>query len=79
MSLMRECMPQSSVSFRPSHPRLTEECVQLVEEKRRASGTDFFPLACRRCSDALLSAHEASVQRTRLRLRNMRRGSKQWW
>ncbi len=36
LSLMRECVPQSSVSFRPSHPWLAEECVRLVEEKKEA-------------------------------------------
>ena len=79
LEFMFECIPSSSSCFRSFHPWLTDECLQLVEQKTLASGTEFFPEACLRCSAGLLHAHNCFIQRTRLKLRSVRRGSKLWW
>ena len=76
---MEDFIPQSVLFFRPSHRWLTEECVRLVEQKSYAAGTEFYPEACRLCSAGLLRAHTEFIQRTRTKLRSIRRGSKRWW
>ena len=79
MDVISEAIPYSSSCCRSSHPWLTEECLQLVEEKTLASGTEFFPVACLQCSAGLLQAHNFFIERTRAKLRSLRRGSKLWW
>eukprot|EP00959_Pyramimonas_sp_CCMP1952_P186886 3907938-Pyramimonas_sp.AAC.1 len=80
LELMQCFIPYSDARVRCcSHPWLDSNCLQLVEEKCRAAGTDRFPLAARRCSDGLVAAHNKYAIRTRERLQVLRRGSKLWW
>ena len=76
---MRSYIPSSVIANRSSHPWLTPECLTAVQAKVAASGTEVFAVASRVCSDTLLKAHAAYVERMRAKLRNLRRGSKAWW
>ena len=77
--LMAECIPSSRVRFNSSHPWLDERCLKLVQAKCDAVRTDAFPQASFECSRGLLAAQAAYVDRTRRKLRSLKRGSKQWW
>ena len=61
-----------------THPWLTDEVLELVRKKRDAEGTEAETQAAEACSDALLKAYKAWVQRTREELASLQRGSKKW-
>ena len=72
-------IPSSQVASVVSHPWINQHCLDAVQAKRLAAGTDSFPAAVAACSSAMLEAFKAHTQRTRQKLRTLGRGSKKWW
>ena len=51
----------------------------LVEQKRAAYGTPAFDLKQQQCSAGIYSEYCKYVERMRVKMRNLPRGSKAWW
>ena len=62
-----------------THPWLNDRCLELIRRKRLAEGTADFPDAAAACSAGILFEYHLYIERTRMKLRNIRRGSKAWW
>ena len=61
------------------HPWYNERCRELIREKRQAEGTPAYKLLAEQCSRGLFNEYCKFTKQTREKLRNLRRGSKQWW
>jgi len=67
------------VERKVAHPWLNERCLELVAERVRVAGSDLEPEAAAQCSAGILEEYFKYVARCRTKLRELRRGSKQWW
>lgn len=80
LDTVREFIPQRVLTERKStHPWLNARVLEAVASKQNASGTIDELEASKACSEAVLCEFTKFVGRTRERLGNIRRGSKQWW
>ena len=62
-----------------THPWLNERCLDLIRRKRSAEGTPGFLDVAAACSAGILAEYHRYIDRTRVKLQQMRRGSKGWW
>ena len=62
-----------------SHPWLTDNITTLVAEKHAATGTSLHADAVKACSEAIMAEYNAYCLRSRQKLVEARKGSKQWW
>ena len=67
------------VERKSTHPWLNSRVLEAIARKQAASGTNAEPEASRACREHILCEFMKSVDRTRERLGNLSRGSKQWW
>ena len=66
-------------TYKSSHPWLNDICKELVAKKRAAFGTLGYQVRQAECSAGLLREYSKYVERTKLKLSLLPRGSKSWW
>ena len=80
LECMSACIPVRTATLRKcTHPWLTDEVLHKVQLKQQAEGTEREKEATQACSEAVLAAYRAYVQRVRGELLNLPRGSRKWW
>ncbi len=80
LHFLREHTPTTEIEEREgSHPWLNARCFSLIKAKRDAEGTPFFGEVAAACSAGILEEYNTFIAKTRVKLRRVRRGSKQWW
>ncbi len=80
MSLVRRFIPSQVLQdSKGEHPWLTDRCRELIRRKRAAQGTADFQRLRDECSTALLSAYNDFLQKTRDKLRKLKKSSREWW
>ena len=62
-----------------SHPWLTDRAVEAVRVKHSLRGSEQERAANVECSKILMEEYNGYVHRTRRKLQELPRGSKQWW
>ena len=65
--------------IKSSHPWMNDDIIECMKAKRKAEGTPMEADATKHCSEVILSARWDYVRKTKKDLKNMKRGSKQWY
>ena len=65
--------------IKSSHPWLTDEIIQLTEQKRRAEGTPQESEAVIACSAKIMEERMKHMERMKVFLQEMKSSSKLWW
>ena len=80
LSTLRRFVPLEKKQVKKStHPWMDKNCLELVRRKREAEGTPEYEEKLKECSDGVLQAYKRWVQKTREKLKELPRASKQWW
>ena len=81
MRLLVQCIPKIKIQEQNNceHPWLTDTCKEAISRKRAAFGQPEFVQKRDDCSQILNEAYQTFVQKTRLELLSLKKGSKQWW
>ena len=81
MRLLVQCIPKIKIQEQNNceHPWLTDKCKEAISRKRAAFGQPEFVQKRDDCSQILSEAYQTFVQKTRLELLSLKKGSKQWW
>ncbi len=75
-----ECIPTRTITDKVwAHPWLNNACRKALLRKREAFGTDDFPRLRDECSRTYLAAHNAFVEKTRTKLKELSPSSRGWW
>jgi hypothetical protein len=78
LNAARKHIPQREIyTNKRSHPWLTDEIVELVALKRATEGTDRYEGAVRTCSENIMDEHRSYAEKSRQKLLEARRGSRQ--
>ena len=73
-------IPTKTITERCSkHPWMNDRCKEAVGRKLQSSTREQFRAAATSCSQIILEEYHKYIRTTRDKLRNLRRGSKQWW
>ncbi len=62
-----------------SHPWLTNRALRAIQTKCAAFGTDHFETATQKCKEIIAEEYRSHRQKLRSKIKNLKRGSKQWW
>ena len=80
LSASTACIPKRLLKERKStHPWLNDRVVELVKAKAAAAGTEEEKTASESCSAAIMEERSVFIQRIRMEMAELPRGSKQWW
>jgi hypothetical protein len=80
LNAARKHIPQREIyTNKRSHLWLTDEIVELVALKRATEGTDRCEGAVRTCSEKIMDEYRSYAEKSRQKLLEARRGSRQWW
>ncbi len=80
LDFVGEFTPVKTLVERPgTHPWLNDKCLELIQAKRRAEGTDNYKEVAAACSQGIFEEFLVFVKSSRNRLRRVKRGSKFWW
>ena len=62
-----------------SHPWVDHDCKRAIELKHLYENTDSYNFHRDQCSDLLAAKYRAYIERTKLELASLKKGSKKWW
>ena len=80
LRLIREFVPSKVIrDEKRDHAWLDDSCKELVRRKREAFGTNDYIARRDECTAGLLAAYNAFVVRTRTKLQQLKRSSREWW
>ena len=74
------CVPiKTIVQQRGTHPWLNARCLELVDAKMAAEGTENYKAMVAACSKGLFDEYLLYTQRVKEKLKKLPSGSKRWW
>jgi len=73
-------IPLKDIEIRKkSRPWLNSRCEQAISKKNSAEDTADFEVASKECAEVLGQEHQLYVEKLRIKIADLPRGSKQWW
>ena len=74
------CIPsESRLNANSSHEWINSTCEQLIKAKHAAWKTPQWEVERDKCNAGLLVAHQAFINRTKEKLRKLKKSTQKWW
>ena len=79
-TLLTKHIPRKQIQCtRSSHPWLNSRCREAVTHKNNSEGSDNFLSASSQCTQVLFEERQKYVEKLKVKLAALPKGSKQWW